>query len=166
MVSVGCRRRADPVASQTGGSEVGRRCPLAAATRTTIHRGSKRQRWRYSLLTTVAEVTALSGRYEPASCVRFIGTARRMCAAGSEQLSGVRLSVPSGRCTPLPRICCRGPGGHEISIDCCTASGPAVSSRCAAAACGSRMRAVPRCQLTQEAEHRLAGSVQRDRPRC
>ena len=33
-----------------------------------------------------------------------------------------------------PLICCRGPDGQEISIDCCTASGPAASSNRAAAA--------------------------------
>jgi len=57
------------------------------------------------------------------------------------QLSAVRpsvrpyvcLSVPSGRRTPLLRVCCCGPGGQEISIDCCTAGGPAVSSNRAAA---------------------------------
>ena len=27
----------------------------------------------------------------------------------------------SGLCTPLRRVCCCGPGGQEISIDCCTA---------------------------------------------
>jgi len=41
-------------------------------------------------------------------------------------LSSVRLSVrPSrtsfSRPTPLRRVCCCGPGGQEISIDCCTA---------------------------------------------
>jgi len=29
---------------------------------------------------------------------------------------------------PQLRVCCCGPGSWEISIDCCTASGPAVSS--------------------------------------
>ena len=42
------------------------------------------------------------------------------------QLSFVRPSVcPSGRWC--------GPGGQEILISCCTVSGPAVSSSCAAA---------------------------------
>jgi len=53
------------------------------------------------------------------------------------------LSVPSGRRTPL-RVCCCGPGGQEISIDCCTGRGrqPAV-----AALQHGAQRAVPRCQL-------------------
>jgi len=33
----------------------------------------------------------------------------------------VYLSVSSGRHTPLLRVCCCGPGGQEISTDCCTA---------------------------------------------
>jgi len=36
----------------------------------------------------------------------------------------------------------RGPSGHEISMDCCTAGDH------------RQMRAVPRCQLTQEVERR------------
>ena len=56
------------------------------------------------------------------------------------QLSGIRLSVclsaclsvQSGRRTPLLRVCCCGPGGQEISIDCCSS--------------GGRLRAVARCQ--------------------
>jgi len=56
----------------------------------------------------------------------------------------VCLSVPScGRRTPLRRVCSCGHGGQEISIDCCTV------------AAQRQMRAVPRCQLTHEAEHRL-----------
>ena len=49
--------------------------------------------------------------------------------------------------------CCCGPGGQMISI----AARPALSSR------GGRMRAVSRCQRTQEAEHRVVffGSVLR-----
>ena len=69
------------------------------------------------------------------------------------QLSGIRPSVcPSvqfGRRTRLLRICCCGPGGQEISIDCGTAS----RRRLAAAAAPQhgaqqQMRGVPRCQLT------------------
>ena len=63
-------------------------------------------------------------------------------------------SVPSDRHTPLLRVCCCGPSGQTISIDCCTAGGPAVSSSRGAAAWDGRMRAVTRCQLTYEAEHR------------
>ena len=52
----------------------------------------------------------------------LIDTGRKVCGAGSTKLLGVRPSVPSfGCCTPLQRVCCRGPGGQEISIDCCTA---------------------------------------------
>jgi len=69
--------------------------------------------------------------------------------AGSRQLSGVRLSVcpsvPSGRLTPLLRVCCCGPSG-QMSIDCCTAG-----RRSAAAApqhgAQQQMRGVLRCQL-------------------
>ena len=45
------------------------------------------------------------------------------------------------------RVRCCGPGPQEISIGCCRA----LSS----AACGGRMRAVPRSQRTYEAEHGL-----------
>ena len=46
-------------------------------------------------------------------------------------------SVPSsGRHTPLRRVCCCGPGGQEISIDCCIAGAH------------QQMRTVSRCQLT------------------
>jgi len=38
-----------------------------------------------------------------------------------EQL-GIRPSIPSfSRRTPLQQVCCCGPGGQEIAIDCCTA---------------------------------------------
>jgi len=46
-----------------------------------------------------------------------------------------------------------GPSGQEISINCCTTRGPSISSR-GAARRSAAMRAVPHCQLTQEAEHR------------
>jgi len=58
----------------------------------------------------------------------------------------VCLSVPSSRRKQLWQVCCCGP-------DCCTAGGPGCQ----------RMRAMPRCQLTQEAVHRLVpitGDVQ------
>ena len=69
----------------------------------------------------------------------------------------VRLSVRRSFClfqheptaTNLQVFSC-GPSRQEISIDCCT-----VGAQLQAAACGDRMRAVPRCQRTQEAEHRL-----------
>jgi len=52
----------------------------------------------------------------------------------------VRLSVclsvvQSNHCMPLLQICCCGPDGQKISIDCCMA--------------GQQMRAVPRCKLTR-----------------
>ena len=37
----------------------------------------------------------------------------------------VRLSVPFARCSRVRRVCCCGPDGLEISIDCCT-----VGARC------------------------------------
>ena len=52
------------------------------------------------------------------------------------------ISVPSfGRRTAaLRRVCCYGPDGKKISIGCCTADAQ------------QQTRAVPRCQLTREAE--------------
>jgi len=68
-----------------------------------------------------------------------IDSARIVCVAGSTQLSSVRpsvcLSVPSDHRTPLLQVCCCGPGGHEISIDCWSSVG--------------RVRAAPRCQRTK-----------------
>jgi len=53
-----------------------------------------------------------------------------------------RLSVPSiDRCSSVRQVCCCGPGGQEIAIDCCTAGAQ------------QQLRAVSRCQLTCEAEH-------------
>ena len=50
---------------------------------------------------------------------------------------------------PLLQVCCCGPGGQEISIDCCQARG------CS----GGRIRAVSRCQRTSEAEHGLVWKI-------
>jgi len=63
------------------------------------------------------------------------------------KLSGVRPSVglsvrPITR-PPLQWVCCCGPGGQETSIDCCTTGAQ------------QQMRAVPRRQLTSEAELRF-----------
>ena len=73
---------------------------------------------------------------------------RTACGAWSMQLSGVRLSVrlsvPSGRHTPLLQVCCCGPGGQDTSKDCCSG--------------GGRIRAVPRCQRTYPAERRLVST--------
>jgi len=71
------------------------------------------------------------------------------------QLSGVRPSVRLSHRPPYVAaagllLWTRRPA-DIISI----AARPAVCSNRAAAACGGRMRAVQRCQLTQEAEHRL-----------
>jgi len=44
----------------------------------------------------------------------------RKCRA-SVSLSVCPSISSSGLCTPLRRVCCCGPGGQEISIDCCTA---------------------------------------------
>jgi len=66
------------------------------------------------------------------------------------KLSCVRPSVcPSVRPIRPPHdatASCK-PGSQDISIDRCTAGGPAVNSSRAAAACGGRMhkKAVPRC---------------------
>jgi len=39
------------------------------------------------------------------------------------------LSVPSiARCSSVRRVCCCGPGGQEISIDCCTADAAAATA--------------------------------------
>ena len=53
----------------------------------------------------------------------------------------VRLSVPFARCSNVRRVCCCGPGWSETSTDCCSS--------------GVRQRALPRCQRTYVAEHRL-----------
>ena len=76
---------------------------------------------------------------KPLSLALFIGTACRVHET-------VCLSVPSSRRKQLWQVCCCGP-------DCCTAGGPGCQ----------RMRAMPCCQLTQEAVHRLVpitGDVQ------
>jgi len=57
----------------------------------------------------------------------FTGTARLVCRFS------VCPSVLSGCRKPLLRVYSCGPGGQAISIDCCTAGGPAVSSSRAAA---------------------------------
>jgi len=46
--------------------------------------------------------------------------------------------VQSSHCMPLLQICCCGPDGQKISIDCCMAGQPQP-----------QMRAVPRCKLTR-----------------
>jgi len=48
-------------------------------------------------------------------------------------LSVVRPSVPSGRRTPMLRVCCCGPGVQQISIDCCSAGAQRQSRRSNAA---------------------------------
>ena len=71
------------------------------------------------------------------------------------QLSGVRpsvcLSVQSGRCrTPLLQVCCCAPDGHlPRDID------RLLHGRRAGGRQQQQMRGVPRCQLTQEAEHKI-----------
>ena len=61
------------------------------------------------------------------------------------------LSVPAiDRCSSVRRVCCRGPGGQEISIDCCTAAtAPQQHGG------QQQMRAVSRLQPPYKAEHRL-----------
>jgi len=46
----------------------------------------------------------------------------------------VRPSVPFARCSSVLRVCCCGPGGREISIDCCTAG--AAEARGRSSKCG------------------------------
>ena len=91
-------------------------------------------------------VVYVSGHYN-LQCV--VGTAHIVCGAGSMKRYGVRTSVCTSRCTQQQTRCCRfaavgccGPGGQEISIDCCTAGAQPE------AACGGRMRAVPLCPST------------------
>ena len=60
-------------------------------------------------------------------------TARILCGGG---LWNCRASVRLSVCPIIRRVCCCGPGGQEISIDCCTAGAQ------------QQMRAVSRCQLT------------------
>jgi len=52
---------------------------------------------------------------------------RVACGAESMERYGVRLSVcpsvPFARRTPLLQVCCCGPGGQEISIDCFSSGG-------------------------------------------
>ena len=77
----------------------------------------------------------------------IFGTARILCGAWSMKRYRVRLSVSlSVRLSQhgphsMQQVCCCGPGGQDISIDFCSS--------------GGRMRAVPRCQRTYAAEHRL-----------
>ena len=71
----------------------------------------------------------------------FIFFTHIVCRAGSMYRSGIRLSVPSfAHCTLLLQVCCCGPSGQEILIDCCTAGAQ------------QQTRAVSRLQLTWEAE--------------
>jgi len=91
-------------------------------------------------------VVNVSGHY---NLQYVVGTAHIVCGAGSMKRYGVRTSVCTSRCTQQQTRCCRfaavgccGPGGQEISIDCCTAGAQPE------AACGGRMRAVPLCPST------------------
>ena len=80
---------------------------------------------------------------------------------GFMQLSGVRPSVRPIR-PPLLRVDAVGPTGRKYrSI--AAAVGRRSSTAHTSTACDRRMRAVPRCQLTQRAEHRLVYNVQATR---
>ena len=50
------------------------------------------------------------------------GTTRTVRGAGAMKRYGVRLSVPAWPTArnPLLQVCCCGPGGQEILIDCCS----------------------------------------------
>jgi len=87
-------------------------------------------------------------------------TARIVRRAGSMQLSGVRPSVcpsvPLACRAPLVRVCCCGPGRQDISIDCCTAGGPEVSSsRAAARRAAANAASATLSANRNAAEHRL-----------
>ena len=70
----------------------------------------------------------------------------------------VRRSVPAiGRCSRVRRVCCRGPGGQAISIDCCGRRAPAPQQHGAQ----QQMRAVSRCQLSEQF---LNGTSAHNRP--
>jgi len=70
-----------------------------------------------------------------------------VCGAGSMQRHGIRLSVRLSVC-PI----CSSVRGIVAAVG---PKGRRHRSTAASAACDGRMRAVPRLQLTQEAEHRL-----------
>jgi len=64
-------------------------------------------------------------------CFEIIGTAHVVIVAGSMRRYGVRPSVRQSlpawaaptAANPLLQVCCCGPGGQEISIDCCSSGG-------------------------------------------
>ena len=95
----------------------------------------------------VMSVYRISAKIIRTSCAVYsiglsIDTARIVCVAGSMKRPGAcpsRLSVSSfGRRTPLQRVCCCGPGGQKILVDCCTAGAQ------------EQMRSVSRCQLVAD----------------
>ena len=83
----------------------------------------------------------------PTVCI--IGTVRIVCGEGSTQLSGVRMSVRLSVRPVAAGLLLWARWAGDINR-CCTAGGPAVTSSRSrsAAACGGRMRAVPRCWRT------------------
>ena len=87
----------------------------------------------------------------------IIGTARIVSTAGSSQRSGVRPSVPSAA-----EHCCCGfaAAGPLASRYRSTAARPALASATLQHGAQQQMRSVPRCQLTQAAEHRLVSYVE------
>jgi len=87
----------------------------------------------------------------------IIGTARIVSTAGSSQRSGVRLSVPSAA-----EHCCCGFAavGPLASRYRSTAARPASASATLQHGAQQQMWSVPRCQLTQAAEHRLVSYVE------
>jgi len=87
--------------------------------------------------------------------MHIIGTVRIVYGAGSMLRYGVRSSVCPSMVPQQQTRCCRfaavGPAGRSyLSI---------AAGRTAAAAYGRRMRVVPCCQRTKEAEHRPVALV-------
>ena len=60
----------------------------------------------------------------------------------------VSVCFPIGRCKPLRRVCCCGPGGPEISIDRYGRQARRSSTAHSSTGRSAAMRAVSRCQLT------------------
>ena len=84
----------------------------------------------------------------------IIGTACIACGARSNRsihLSmrpSIQPSILSGCCTLLLQVCCCGPNGQEISIDCCIVNRLAASSNCTVAQyAAANVGQVPCCQL-------------------
>ena len=69
------------------------------------------------------------------ACRVYLWHSMRSRVCVTVRCPSVCLSIPFARCSSVRRVCCCGPGGWEISIDCCTAG--AAAARRAAANAGS-----------------------------